>query len=186
MRATALALGGMIVGAVVGIIVQVGVESTGMLGPSVEALLEEQEGNFEQVHARLDSLRASAADPELRRELTELATLIERQDELRQQAGSELVNLGNEVATLRETSLAEQGFASGADFWLKAGESASIGDKRHVIGLVGIWPTAADIVFNGEKSRLSVGSSVGGEDCIVFVKQVNRSEKRVGFDVSCD
>ena len=42
-----VALGGMIVGAFVGIAVQVGVESTGEFsGPSVEALLEEQEANF--------------------------------------------------------------------------------------------------------------------------------------------
>ena len=41
MRTGALALGGMIVGAVVGILVQVGVEATGMLGPSVDALLAE-------------------------------------------------------------------------------------------------------------------------------------------------
>lgn len=176
----------MIVGAVIGIIVQVGVESTGVLGPSVETLLDEQESNFAQVHSRLDGLRASATDPELRRGLAELAQLIDRQDELRQQAGSELVSLGNEVADLREMSLAEQGYDSGADFWLKVGQSASIGDKRHVLGLVGIWPTAADIVLNGDKSRLSVGSSVAGGDCSVFVKQVIRSERRVGFDVSCD
>ena len=183
----ATALGGMIVGAIVGIAVQVGVEATGMLGPSVEALLDEQQGNFEEVHSRLDELRASTDDPDLSRRLNDLAELIDRQDELRQQAGSELVSLGNHVATLRDESLAEQGYAGGADFWLAIGESASIGDKRHVLGLVRIWQTAADVVFNGEKARLSVGDSVSSDDCVVFLKHARRAEdNRSGFDVSCD
>ena len=46
----ATALGGMVVGAVVGIVVQVGVEATGMLGPSIDALLDEQDGYFREVH----------------------------------------------------------------------------------------------------------------------------------------
>lgn len=186
LRTGAIALGGMVVGAIVGIVVQVGVEATGMLGPSVEALLDEQQGNFEEVHSRLDELRASTDDPDLSRRLNDLATLIERQDELRQQAGSELVSLGNQVATLREDSLSEHGFAGGADFWLAVGESASIGDKQHVLGLVRSWATAADVVFNGKKSRLSVGDSVSSDDCVVFLKQARRKEdRRVGFDVSC-
>jgi hypothetical protein len=187
LRAAAIALGGMVVGALVGIIVQVGVEATGMLGPSVEALLDEQQGNFEEVHSRLDELRGSTDDPELSRRLDDLAKLIERQDELRQQARSELVAFGNEVATLRNESLAERGFAGGADFWLAVGESASIGDKQHVLGVVRLWQTAADVIFNGEKSRLSVGDLVSSDDCQVFFKQARpREDKRVGFDVTCD
>jgi len=50
------ALGGMVVGAIVGIGIQVGVESTGLLGPSVDELIAEQETNFDEVHARLDRL----------------------------------------------------------------------------------------------------------------------------------
>ena len=181
-----MAFGGMVVGAIVGIIVQVGVEATGMLGPSVDALLDEQEGNFKEVHSRLDELRASTDDPELSQRLNDLARLIERQDELRQQAGAELVSLGDQVATLKDQSLAERGFAGGADFWLAVGESVNVGDKQHVLGLVRVWQTAADVVFNGKKARLSVGDLVSSDDCQVFFKQARpRDDKRVGFDVTC-
>ena len=181
-----MALGGMVIGAIVGIIVQVGVESTGMLGPSVEALLDEQDGNFAEVHTRLDELRASTDDPQLSQRLNELARLIERQDELRQQAGAELVSLGDQVATLKDQSLDERGFAGGADFWLAVGESVNVGDEQHVLGLVRTWKTAADVVFNGQKARLSVGDLVSSDDCQVFFKQARpRDDKRVGFDVTC-
>ncbi len=182
----ALALGGMIVGAIVGIAVQVGVESTGMLGPGVESLLAEQETNFEELNSRLDTLQAATDDPELARELGEIVALLERQDELRQKANFELEFLGNQVASLREQSLAEHGFASGADFWLAVGESVSIGDRRHVIGLTRTWSTAADVVLNGERARLPVGGSISTDDCIVFLKQAIRSsDSRAGFDVTC-
>lgn len=182
----ASALGGMIVGAVVGIAVQIGIESTGMLGPSVDALLAEQESNFDEVNSRLDTLRESTDDPDLSRELSKLAELIEHQDDLRRQASSELAFLGGQVATLKEQNLANRGYSGGADFWLKVGESVNVGDDRHVLGVVRNWSTAVDVIMNGKKSRLSVGDSVSSEDCTVFFKQaVQRDDGRVGFDVSC-
>lgn len=180
------ALAGMVVGAVVGIAVQAGVESTGMLGPSVDSLLAEQQENFNEMHLRLDSIRTSTDDPGLNRELTQLAELIHQQDALRQRANTELAFLGGQVATLREDSIAERGFAGGADFWLKPGESVSIGDSRHVLGVIRTWQTAVDVVVNNEKSRLSVGGMVSTDDCDVFFKQsVAREDGRVGFDVAC-
>ena len=184
--AGSLALGGMVVGALVGIGVQVGVESTGMLGPGIESLMSEQDSNFRSLHSRLDTLQASTDDPELLRELGEMAALLERQDELRQTANLELETLVDEVATLRQQNLAEQDLAGGADVWLAAGEGVSIGDKRHVIGVVRIWGTAADVVLNGEASRISVGGFVSTDDCRVFLKQAHRAEdNRAGFDVTC-
>ncbi len=182
----ACALGGMIVGAVVGIAVQVGIESTGILGPSVDTLLAEQESNFNEVNSRLDKLRESTDDPDLSRELNKLAELIEHQDELRQQASSELAFLGDRVAALKEQNLAERGFSGGADFWLGVGESVNVGDDRHVLGVVRNWSTAVDVIMNGKKSRLSVGDSVSSDTCTVFFKQaVQRDDGRVGFDVTC-
>lgn len=182
----ATALGGMIVGAIVGIAVQVGVESTGILGPSVDELLSEQESNFGEIHTRLETLRQSASDTEVGEELRALATLIERQDELRKEASSELAYLGGQVASLKKESLAERGYAGGADFWLAAGESVNVGDERHVIGVVRTWNTAVDVVMNGKKSRLSVGDAVSTDNCTVFFKQaVKRDDGRVGFDVAC-
>ena len=182
----ATALGGMVVGAIVGIAVQVGVESTGMLGPSVDELLSEQESNFGEIHTRLDTLRQSAGDSEVGDELRALAALIERQDELRKEASSELAYLGGQVASLKDESLSERGFAGGADFWLAPGESVNVGDNRHVIGVVRTWNTAVDVIMNGKKSRLSVGDAVNTDDCTVFFKQaVKRDDGRVGFDVAC-
>ena len=182
----ATALGGMVVGAVVGIAVQVGIESTGLLGPSVDELLSEQDSNFSEIHEHLDTLQQSAGDTEIGEELRALAALIERQDELRKDASAELEYLGGQVASLKEESLSERGYAGGADFWLAPGESVNVGDDRHVIGVVRTWNTAVDIVMNGQKSRLSVGDAVSTDSCTVFFKQaVKRDDGRVGFDVAC-
>jgi hypothetical protein len=54
--AAAIGLCGMVLGSVVGLGVQLGVESTGLLGPSVESLIAEQQSNFGDVNARLDTL----------------------------------------------------------------------------------------------------------------------------------
>ncbi len=182
----ATALGGMIVGAIVGIAVQVGIESTGLLGPSVDQLLSEQDSNFSEIHEHLDTLQQSAGDSEIGEELRALAALIERQDELRKDASAELEYLGGQVASLKDESLSERGYAGGADFWLAPGESVNVGDDRHVIGVVRTWNTAVDVVMNGKKSRLSVGDALNTDDCTVFFKQaVKRDDGRVGFDVAC-
>jgi len=183
-----LAFGGMIVGAIVGIAVQAGVESTGLLGPSVDELLEEQEANFDAMSARLEEIKAQSEDPAVRKGLGELSKLLARQNELQDQATSEINALSNQVASLRQKSLEEQGFAGGADVWLGPGESISVGDTRHVLGVVRMWATQADVIFNGTKSRMSVGdvTSIDGLDCDVFLKQGRRAEDgRAGFDVTC-
>lgn len=186
LKTGATGLGGMILGAIVGIGVQVGVESTGMLGPSVDELLTEQEENFDEVNARLDRLKSTNKDPELNREIAQLASLLQRQNELRQQASSELTLLSDQVATLRQQSLEEQGFSGGADVWLKAGESISVGDNRNSFGVTRAWSTAVDVNLNGQKSRMSAGDSVSTEQCQVFFKQpVRQQDGRVGFDVAC-
>lgn len=182
----ASALGGMILGAVVGIAVQAGLESTGLLGPTVDTLIDAQQDNFEKIHSRLETLRQSAQDPAVAQDLQELASLIETQDELRRQASTELAYLGGQVAELRDARLAEDGFSGGADFWLLPGESVSVGNREHVMGVVRLWTTAADVVLNGKKTRLSVGASVDAGDCKVFFKQaIPRDDRRVGFDVTC-
>lgn len=182
----ATALGGMIVGAIVGIAVQVGIESTGLLGPSVDLLLSEQDSNFSEIHKHLDTLQQSAGDSEIGAEIRALAALIERQDELRKDASAELEYLGGQVASFKDDSLSERGYAGGADFWLAPGESVNVGDDRHVIGVVRTWNTAVDVVMNGKKSRLSVGDALSTDDCTVFFKQaVKRDDGRVGFDVAC-
>ena len=182
-----IAVAGMIVGAIVGIGVQVGIESTGVLGPSVESLFAAQQNNFDDLKSRLDRIRMSTDDPELSLELTELAALLQQQDELRQEANAELTYLGDQVVSLREQRLADQGFSGGADFWLKTGESVSVGDRRNVLGVYRMWDTAVDITLNGKKSRLTVGDQVSTEKCTVFFKQAGgRPDGRMGFDLVCD
>lgn len=183
-----LAVGGMVVGALVGIVIQVGVESTGMLGPSVEVLLDEQKANFEDMTTRLEALKAESDDPAIQKSLTELGALLARQGDLQSQTNSELEYLSGQVASLEQKSLEERGFASGADVWLGAGESISVGNTSHVLGVVRMWSNAADVNFNGTKSRLSVGdvAKVDGLDCAVFLKQARREQDgRAGFDVTC-
>lgn len=184
------ALGGMIAGAIVGIMVQVGVESTGLLGPSVEALIAEQESNFDEIGVRLESLRGLSPDPAIAKGLTELSRLLARQDELQNRSTQELTLLNRQVANLRQQTLDERGFAGGADLWLATGESISVGDSQHVFGVVRTWTTAVDVNLNGEKSRLKVGDAVtvptANGDCTVFFKQgLRKEDSRSGFDVSC-
>lgn len=186
----AMALGGMVIGAIVGIAVQVGVESTGLLGPSVEALLAEQESNFDEIGTQIQTLRRMSADPEIAAGLSQLADLLTHQDELQSKAAQELTLLNRQVADLRQQALDQRGFAGGADLWLGNGESVSIGDERHVLGVVRTWTIVVDVNLNGQKSRLNVGDALtvaaDKGDCTVFFKQgLRKEDNRVGFDVSC-
>tara|TARA_R110002096_G_scaffold2619_5_gene13572 strand:- start:13183 stop:13770 length:588 start_codon:yes stop_codon:yes gene_type:complete len=181
-----LALGGMIVGAFVGIAIQVGVESTGLLGPSVEALLVEQEANFHDMTERLQALKGQADDPAMQKSLDELSKLLAKQGELQSQSNSEMAYLSGQIANLEQQSLDERGFAGGVDFWLKTGESVSIGDRRHVFGLTRDWGKVVDVNLNGVKTRMKVGDTASTDSCTVFFKQgVARADGRVGFDVNC-
>jgi len=191
MIAVASALGGMIVGSIVGIAVQAGVESTGILGPGVDSLLAEQEQNFLGINERLDALQNASNDPALTVHITELRSLLERQSELTGQASTELRSLTEQVADLRDEQLAERGFAGGADFWLQNGESVNAGDDSQVFGLIRFWGApsqAADVNLSGTRQRMAVGDAmtVPGDDCTIFYKQgTPRADGRIGFDISC-
>ena len=188
--AAASALGGMIVGSIVGIAVQVGVESTGILGPGVDSLLAEQEENFLGINERLDALQNASNDPAVTVHITELRSLLERQSELTGQASTELRSLSEQVADLRDEQLAERGFAGGADFWLENGESVNVGDESQVFGLIRYWGSnrVADVNLSGTRQRMAVGDAITVPDgeCTIFYKQSTpRADSRVGFDISC-
>jgi hypothetical protein len=190
MKGVALALGGMIVGSIVGIGVQLGVESTGLLGPSVDSLMQEQKANFDDVNSRLASLSKSSTDPETKKSLAELASLMKRQGELSQHANAELQYLGERVESLKAQQMAESGHAGGADFWLKGGESVNVAGEDQVFALLGARGTFADINLSGTRKRISVGDVVevqsGDRTCSIFYKQATpRADKRVGFDLDC-
>ena len=188
--AAASAVGGMIIGSIVGIAVQVGVESTGILGPGVDSLLAEQEANFAGINERLDALQNATTSPELSVHVTELRSLLERQRDISNQAGTELRLLSEQLSQLRNEQLEQSGFASGADFWLKNGESVNVGDESQVFGLIRFWGSnrRADINLSGERQRMTVGDAlaVPGDDCTIFYKQATpRADGRIGFDISC-
>lgn len=190
MKGASLALGGMIVGSIVGLGVQFGVQSTGLLGPSVDSLMAEQKANFDDVNARLADLRKSASDPETKQSLAELASVLKRQDELSQHASAELRYLSEQVASFKEQQLAESGHAGGADFWLKGGESVNVAGENQVFALLGARSTIADINLSGVRKRIYVGDVLevqsGDRTCSIFYKQATpRADKRVGFDLDC-
>jgi hypothetical protein len=193
LAAGAIAVGGMIVGAVVGIGVQAGIESTGLLGPSVESLIAEQESNFSSLQTRLDALGDLSSDPEITAGLAELRDLLARQESLQTRANRELVSLTGAVADLKQQTLAEQGFAAGtADFWLDTGESVTVGDAGHVFGLVRKFNGYVQVNLDGARTNMSAGDLVtvvdsGDRNCSVHLKRLPSEEtgSRAGFDVTC-
>jgi hypothetical protein len=190
MVAAAIGLGGMILGSIVGVGVQEGVKSTGILGPSVDSLIAEQQSNFNDINARLDALKNLPADTEIKAGLNDLGKVLARQDELATQANAEIAYLADQVASMRKQQLAEAGYAGGADFWLKSGESVTVGAENQVFGLLGARAGFADVNLNGTRKRVYVGDTipVPAEDpaCTIFYKQATaRPDGRIGFDLTC-
>lgn len=190
MVAAAIGLGGMILGSIVGIGVQEGVKSTGMLGPSVDALIAEQQANFNDVNARLDALKSMPADKEVKAGIDELGKVLARQDELARQANAEIAYLTDQVTAMRQEQLAGAGYAGGADFWLKSGESVTVGSDNQVFGLLGARGGFADVNLNGTRKRVYVGDTIPvpaeNPACTIFYKQATaRPDGRIGFDLTC-
>ncbi len=190
MVAAAVGLGGMVLGSIVAIGVQKGVESTGILGPSVDALIAEQQSNFNDITARLDELKTLPVDNEVKTGLDELGKVLARQDELARQANAEIAYLNDQVAGMRQQQLAETGFSGGADFWLKSGESVTVGADRQVFGLLGARSTYADVNLSGTRQRAYIGDAIplpGDQSpCTIFYKQATpRADGRIGFDLTC-
>jgi hypothetical protein len=63
-RDAAVWIGGMVAGALVGTGVQAVPARTGVLGPGVESLISDQQANFAEVNAKLDTLRQLSSDVE--------------------------------------------------------------------------------------------------------------------------
>ncbi|MCJ7558775.1 MAG: hypothetical protein MUP90_17940 [Gammaproteobacteria bacterium] len=64
-------------------------ESTGLLGPSVEALTSEQEANFQDARFRLEALGGLSYDPQVQQDLAGLCRLLNRRSTLSKDAGGE-------------------------------------------------------------------------------------------------
>lgn len=189
------AVGGMILGALVGMAVQAAVSTTGVLGPGMEDLITEQTVNFQKLDAKLDAIRNTTDPAQIKIIAADLQTLLAQQEKLTQRANEELRGARAEIDRLKEQALEASGAAGGADLWLKAGESVSVGQAGTVVSLVNFRGQNAgtrtmSVVVNvaGESKTLGVGDAApvkaGGETYKIIYKQTAaRADGRVGFDV---
>jgi hypothetical protein len=189
-RDAATAIGGMVLGTLVGVAVQKGLQTTGLLGPGVDALIVEQQSKFAEVNGKLDALRQLSTDPEVQRALGELGTLLAQQNALTQQTEQQLKLMTDEISASKERELAARGMSGGADFWLKAGESFNLGARDQVFGLQGWNRGVVQVNLSGMAKRLNVGDVIefaaGDRNCKVFYKQATpRDDGRLGFDLDC-
>src|SRR5688500_8487354 len=105
LRDAGLAVGGMVLGALVGTGVQLVLARTGVLGPDVDSLIAEQQANFSAVNAKLDALGQLSDDPEAQRALNELRRLLEQQSSLAAQTQRQLQLMASEVSASKEREL---------------------------------------------------------------------------------
>lgn len=189
-RKAALALGGMVLGSVVGFGVQESLQAVGLGQPSIDALIAEQHENFATVRSKLDAIQRLSSTPQLKQAVSELGALMRRQSELSERASRELRMLSEQSSADKDSALKNSGIAGGADFWIKAGESVNVGDRSQVLALLRIGRGFADINLSGARKRLAVGDVVSVQSdsrkCSIFYKQaMPRSDGRVGFDLHC-
>jgi hypothetical protein len=182
-------LGGMIVGSLVGTVVNIAVSSTGVLGPGMEDLISEQNAGFASIDAKLDALRKTS-DPAQQRTITsELQTLITQQKAMAERASDELRGARSQIEQLQAELLEARGSASGVDLWLREGEGATIGAKGNVFSVLGFRPGGVVIVnAGGERKNLASGDSVefkAGDVTwrVIYKLAERRADRRVGFDV---
>ena len=180
----------MVIGAVVGLAVEFGVESTGVMGPKVDALLEDQAANFEQIKTKLDELSLTASTPEAQQLLGDLAKLVSQQGELTRTASSQLQLLERERVSFKKQQLTASGIATSIDFWLQTGESINVASEQQALGLTRIFSNAVTVNVTGEKKNMAVGDAVdiaGDEQaCRVILRKIERESQRAGFDIDCD
>ena len=126
-------------GAVIGLAVQIGVESTGALGPGIEDVITQQTEGFDRLESTLRELRG-AREPARQKELQkEIRELVGGQRELAERTADELRGSRDEIRRLQAAALDAGQAALGADLWLKPGEGATIGSRDHVLSLLRFW-----------------------------------------------
>ena len=190
LKAIGMGLGGMILGAVIGIAIEEAVASTGVLGPGLDAVIQEQQDGFSRIDAKLDELRQTT-DPQRVEALTgDLVTLMARQQELAQRTREELAGAREEIERLKEQAIDAQGATTGATLWLRAGESATIGEGQNVIGVKVVEEryNRVRVNANGKDRFMTIGDTEtfalrNGAMQVILKQAKTRSDGRVGFDV---
>lgn len=176
----------MIIGAIIGMLVQSAAEATGVMGPTLDTVMSQQDANFTDIRAKLDALNATS-DPAERNTLRiELASLIQDQERLADRTHVELREYQRQVEALKDQVVAKGGAAGGADFWIQPGESANVGERANVLGLLGIsrngeyvqvnWQGAKRYMYPGDSIETPVGNKAG----TTFFKLAR--DGRAGFD----
>lgn len=103
------AAGAFVVVTVAGTMIEGLFESTGVFGPTVDALIAKQQENFDDLRGKLDEL-AKSDDPKEQAKLRkEIEALIARQEQLTQRTHVELREYQSEAERARAEALAEKG-----------------------------------------------------------------------------
>jgi hypothetical protein len=179
----------MVVGALVGTVVNIGVSATGVLGPGMEELISEQVAGFAKIDAKLESLRAASADPAQAKSIAgELQALIAHQKALAERTAEELRGARAQIEQLQGELLEVRGATRGVDLWLREGEGATIGQKGNVFSVLDLRSGAAIVNAGGERKSLAPGGAVefkAGSDTwrVIYKLAERRADRRVGFDV---
>ena len=191
----AFAVGGMVLGALVGMAVQAAVSTTGVLGPGMDDLISEQAAGFQKLQAKMDALRNTADPAQIKSMAADLGTLLAEQEKLARRTHEELRGARAEIDRLKEHALEAAGAAGGANLWLKPGESMTIGQSGTVLSFINFGgPTSGTrtsrVAVNvaGEPKTLGVGDAAmvsSGSDTykIIYKQTAPRADGRVGFDV---
>ncbi len=180
---------GMVIGALVGLAVEFGVESTGILGPKVDALIEDQAANFDQINLKLDELSAAATTPEAQQLLGELKVLVDRQGSLAQETGSQLARLEQDRVSFKSEQLAAEGMSASIDFWLESGDSINVASRQQALALIRTRPNVVSVNVTGTLQNMATGDAVdiAGDDrsCRVILREIEAEAERAGFDIDC-
>lgn len=195
LRATALsaALVGIVVGGAIQYFVSGALDATGWFGTTLDAVIEEQQANFQEIHARLEALgKAAPGSPEATQIQKEIATLVASQEKLTGRTHSEIASLQDEVTTLRSQALEENRSVGGADFWLLLNEAVTLRDRNSVFSLAAVHYNGSviDVNLSGKPQRLKPGDfmefQTSDSICKIFYKVAHaREDGRYGFDLVC-
>jgi hypothetical protein len=178
----------MVVGALVGTVVNIGVSATGVLGPGMEELISEQVAGFAKIDAKLESLRTTTDPAQAKSIAGELEALIAQQKAMTERANDELRGARAQIEQLQGELLEVRGATTGVDLWLREGEGATIGQKGNVFSVLDLRSGAAIVNAGGERKSLAPGGAVefkAGDDTwrVIYKLAERRADRRVGFDV---
>lgn len=185
-------LAGVVVGAVIGLAVQAGAQSTGVLGPGLDAVLDQQAQGFALLETKLESLSKAETIEQARSIAKDIESQAAEMRSNSQRLDDELRGARAEIERLRADTLNTTGVAAGADVWLKPGESITVGERGNTFALLGYSYSGRtndiSVNANATKQRLVVGDSVAfpvadGQYTVVFKQSEARPDGRIGFDV---